>query len=260
MKLPAIICSCLLGLFVWQTASAQDEPRTIHVFVALCDNANQGIAPVPAKIGNGQAPDHNLYWGAAYGVRTFFRKHHDWELLLQEVPDSPEILERVVFRHRHQAVYLVADAYDGARIQSSIEDFFQACSGNQGEMLCVAGEEIASGGQAKLLAYVGHNGLMEFRVPDPPPALYPFDRQAIILSCVSRDYFAPQLRQTKAEPLLWTTGLMAPEAYTLSAAMDAWIKERPDEEIQQAAAAAYHQYQKCGLRGASRLLVSGYRE
>jgi hypothetical protein len=30
--------------------------RTIHVLVALCDNAHQGIVKVPAGIGNGQPP------------------------------------------------------------------------------------------------------------------------------------------------------------------------------------------------------------
>ncbi|MBS1655648.1 MAG: hypothetical protein JSU05_12430, partial [Bacteroidetes bacterium] len=40
--------------------------KTIHVFVALCDNKYQGIVPVPAKIGNGQDPANNLYWGCSF--------------------------------------------------------------------------------------------------------------------------------------------------------------------------------------------------
>lgn len=43
--------------------------RKVHVFVALADN-RQGIAPVPARIGNGQDPANNLYWGARYGIKT----------------------------------------------------------------------------------------------------------------------------------------------------------------------------------------------
>src|SRR6188474_1339529 len=52
--------------------------KTIHVFVALCDNKYQGIVPVSAKIGNGQDAASNLYWGAAYGVKTFFSKSSEW--------------------------------------------------------------------------------------------------------------------------------------------------------------------------------------
>ena len=46
------------------------RPVVIHVVVALCDNANQGIVPVPNKLGDGRDPGSNLYWGALYGLRT----------------------------------------------------------------------------------------------------------------------------------------------------------------------------------------------
>ena len=48
--------------------------KSIHIFVALCDNENQGIVKVPASIGNGQKPSTNLYWGCGYGIKTFFKK------------------------------------------------------------------------------------------------------------------------------------------------------------------------------------------
>ena len=58
------------------------QARIIHVFVALCDNKYQGIVPVPEKIGNGQDPKNNLYWGCGYGAKSFFIKHStDWTLL-----------------------------------------------------------------------------------------------------------------------------------------------------------------------------------
>ncbi|HEV8272259.1 MAG TPA: hypothetical protein VGQ04_13200, partial [Chitinophagaceae bacterium] len=71
--------------------------KTIHVFVALCDNKYQGIVPVPAKMGNGQDAATNLYWGAAFGVKTFFNKSSDWKII--EVKKSPaeNILERILF-------------------------------------------------------------------------------------------------------------------------------------------------------------------
>jgi phage-related baseplate assembly protein len=64
------------------------------------------------------------------------------------------------------------------------------------------------------------------------------------------------MRDTKSEPLLWTTGLMAPEAYTLKAALDGWARAESDESIRQRAAGAYDKYQKCGLRAALRLFSS----
>ena len=61
--------------------------KTIHVFVALCDNRYQGIVPVPAKIGNGQDAATNLYWGAVYGIKTFFNKSSEWKLI--EIKKNP---------------------------------------------------------------------------------------------------------------------------------------------------------------------------
>jgi len=75
---------------------------------------------------------------------------------------------------------------------------------------------------------------------------------------VSKNYFGPYLEKTGARPLVWTTGLMAPEAYTLKWAIDGWILGETDLQIRERAAAAYHKYQKCGMRGARNLLVTGY--
>ncbi|MBL7941399.1 MAG: hypothetical protein JNM00_01450, partial [Flavobacteriales bacterium] len=105
------------------------EAKVIHAFVALCDNKNQGIVPVPEKIGNGQDPNGNLYWGCGYGLRTFLKKDLDWTLISTEKNPAPQILERCIFEHKQTGAVLVAEAYDGAAIKQCITDFFLACSG-----------------------------------------------------------------------------------------------------------------------------------
>src|SRR6185503_14415974 len=112
------------------------EPNSfpvIHVFVALCDNVNQGIVPVSASLGNGDNPATNLYWGAAFGVKTFFGKSKDWELLATTPNPQAAILERLVFKHRTREVFLVADAYRGREIRGATMDFFGAAGGQPGE-------------------------------------------------------------------------------------------------------------------------------
>ena len=235
------------------------QTRTIHVFVALCDNLNQGIVRVPESLGNGQKPSTNLYWGAAYGVKNYFhRKSPEWSLVKVTKDPVAQILERVLFKHKSQDVYLLAEAYDGAAIKQAITDFLSASSGENPMAIRSDSTIIKFGGDADLLAFVGHNGLMEF---DLDRAFEPQDskkRQAIILACLSKDYFTHYLRQTGAYPLLWTTGLMAPEAYTVEWAVNKWISGDTNEQIRQKAAEAYHQYQKCGINGAKRLLVTGW--
>lgn len=87
----------------------------IHVFVALADNVNQGIVPVSASLGDGDSPKTNLYWGAAFGIRTFFSKSSDWELISVTSTPSAAILERCIFKHRRASLLMVADAYQGKR-------------------------------------------------------------------------------------------------------------------------------------------------
>src|SRR4030095_1980913 len=138
--------------------------KTIHVFVALCDNKYQGIVPVPARIGNGQDAATNLYWGAAFGVKTFFNKSSEWKLI--EIKKNPA---------------------------------------------------------ANILAYVGHDGLMDFSLSNEFEKQNDEDRKAIMLACISKKYFSSLIKSTGAEPLLWSTGLMAPEAYILHDAVNKWI-------------------------------------
>ncbi|MGA8622454.1 MAG: hypothetical protein WB660_28525, partial [Candidatus Sulfotelmatobacter sp.] len=61
-----------------------------------------------------------------------------------------------------------------------------------------------------------------------------------------------------AYPLLWTTNLMAPEAYTLKSALDGWIGGENNEQIRDRATGAYDKYQKCGVRAARRLFATGW--
>lgn len=251
-------CKILIGLFILINQSSH-ATQVIHVFVALCDNVNQGIVPVPTKIGNGQDPNNNLYWGCGYGVRTYFKKDDEWTLITQEKPAETQILERCVFKHKTRDAILVAEAYDGSQIKLCIEDFFRSCSGKHERKVTVDGKSIDAGGSANLVCYVGHDGLMDFSIDQNICSAPTKTKDAIMLACISQSYFSQHLKKTGANPILWTTGLMAPEAYTLEAAIAVWLKNGKTEEVRNAAAGAYSKYQKCSVKAALRLLVSGYK-
>jgi hypothetical protein len=243
-------------------SSAQPPVRVVHVFVALADNQHQGIVPVPARLGDGDAPAGNLYWGAAFGVKSFFRSSKDWELLSASPGPSLAILERCVFKHRSEDVYVVADAYRGSHISEAVTDFLSAASGLNSQTIVVkdkpASIAIVTGGGADLVVYVGHDAFMDFQIKPVMAGNTTKPRMAIVLACASKSYFAPYLKNARATPLLWTTGLMAPEAYTLKAALDGWIANEDGESVRQRAAQAYDKYQHCGLRAAQRLFVTGW--
>jgi hypothetical protein len=244
------------------TAAPQPAKRTsgklIHVLVALCDNQYQGIVPVPARIGNGDDPANNLYWGASFGVKTFFKRANDWRLIADAKNPRAEILERLVFKHQTKDVYLVADAYRGREIKRCVADFFDFSSGRAGQTIKTNSIELQAGGGADLIAYVGHDGLMDFALDSYPQKADGAQRDAVMLACLSKRYFAEPLRKTGARPLLWTTGLMAPEAYVLKAAIDGWMSNEDGNGIRRRAATAYNQYQRCGMNASLRLFSTGW--
>ncbi len=251
------ILTSILAILICSSLYAQNTPRTIHVFVALCDNVHQGIVPVSKTLGNGEDPRNNLYWGALYGVKTFFRRSENWELISTKENPTSEIMERCIFKHQSGDVYLIADAYRGREIRKATDDFFQAASGNNKEFISVEADNeqvsLGIGGNSELIAYVGHDGLMDFDLDNYPSSADNQSRQVIILACASRQFYCEPLENTGAKPLLLTTGLMAPEAYTLESAVEGWILNEGDEEIRLRAADAYREYQKCGIRAASNL-------
>jgi hypothetical protein len=157
---------------------------------------------------------------------------------------------------------MIADAYRGKEISKATWDFLAAAAGQPGELIEVLHQadtiRFYSGGSADVVAYVGHNGLMDFALTNTPAARDDKQRKAIVLACASKSYFAPLLRRTGAEPLIWTTNLMAPEAYVLSAALDGWIDAQHPDQIRQRVARAYHSYQHCGLNAANRLFAAGW--
>ncbi|HMD08770.1 MAG TPA: hypothetical protein VKH63_14635 [Candidatus Acidoferrum sp.] len=254
-----------LGAFLFcvsGVAKAQTKPRVVHVFVALADNEHQGIVPVPAFLGNGDDPARNLYWGAAFGVRTFFKNAPEWREILYFKHPNSYLLERSIFQSRNQEVLLVADAYRGSEIKQALTDFFRAAAG-------ITEKQATSGGivggvafqvptTADLVVYVGHDGLMDFPLTVDFGGRSESKYSAIILACASRSYFRTLLRASGATPLLWTNGLMAPEAYTLKAALDGWILQESKEEIRKRAAVAYAKYQKCSDVAAMRLFSSDW--
>jgi len=241
-----------------EIAKIQNPGKVVHVLVALCDNENQGIVPVPAFLGNGEDTQKNLYWGAAYGVKTYFSKSANWQKLAEINNPKENVLQRIVFKHKTENVYLVADAYRGSKMRETIDDFFAGVAGAKRENVALKDLTLQILGSANLVAFVGHNGLMDFKLENQPAKKDDDERDAVILACASRNYFSAPLKKTSAKPLLWTSNLMAPEAYILHDALEGWVKKETDEQVQTRAAAAYAKYQKISLKSAQNLLVTGW--
>ena len=224
----------LLALVIFASCARAAEKR-IAVFVGLCDNATQGIVKVGAKIGDGNKPDDNLYWGCTDGLKSFFKASRRWKLEKRETETGDErILERLTFRHvSHQAV-LVAEAWRG----SNLKDCYTAC------------EKAMLSGDNQLVAFIGHNVLMDTAI-DAPAAKAKGKTDAIVLCCVSDRYFRQRLSAAGVRPVLLTTQLMYPGSFLLHDALEPWLAGKDPQGLRAAAGAAYARNQKIKLSAAT---------
>jgi hypothetical protein len=182
-----LVILCGLMFFDARSAAAQPPPRLVHVFVALADNAHQGIVPVPAALGNGDDPAKNLYWGAAFGVRTYFKKSAEWKEVATVNNPNSYLLERSVFVHGTSGTYLIADAYRGREIKQAITDFYRSAAGLVTEGSASAKKDFPA--TAALSVYVGHDGLMGFAIESRFQGDAKAHREAIMLACASKMFF-----------------------------------------------------------------------
>ena len=202
-------------------------PRTIEVFVALCDNETQGIVPVGKKIGDGNKPADNLYWGCDDGLWRYFNKSAKWKLLKTEKDVSKEVMVRLKYKHVDADLVLTASAYRGSAIKSCTKAF----------------EASLAKGDAALVAYIGHNGLMDFSLVSPAAGSEK-KPAAVVLCCKSESYFKDRITRLGGRPILLTDQFMYPGSFLLHDAIEEWRKGKSLEAIRVAAGRAYARNQK----------------
>ena len=224
-----LVLTCLAG----GTSLAAPRVKQVRVFVALCDNRTQGIVPVGEKIGNGDDPEANLYWGCSDGMGRWFAKSGNWVVSRLERDVSAVLLRRLTLRHVDGDIELVAEAYRGSAMRECVRDF----------------EAAAASGKHDLVAFIGHNGLMDFTLEAPRGS----DGNAtavVVLCCLSERYFGERLRAAGCRPLLMTQQLMYPGSFLLGAALETWRQGGSAEVVREAAAAVYAKNQKISVRAA----------
>lgn len=230
--------------------------KVVHLYVALCDNASQGIAPVPEKIGNGDDPANNLYWGCSDGARSCFSGSKLWKRIgVGKVPGQPAILERAVFRHKKTRALLVADAWRGSAIKPCTEEFIRSVAGQHYESHSFQDDKgqhkINIAGGADFLAFIGHNGLMDFQaaaLPANPHRLQKVD--VAILCCKSNAYFAEIVAKAKVRPVLATASNMYPGAFILRDVLEGWLAGEDRSKLRTRAAKAYAKNQGISVKSA----------
>ena len=236
-------------------------PLVVHVKVPLCDNENQGIVPTSPSLGNGMDLKRNLYWATSKGMKRFFNELSDWTLLSSELDPSENVLERVVFKKKYKngaIVYLVADAYRGDRMVACLQDHFNSLSGVLKDTMVIGSDTVGIYGNADLLAFNGHNGLMDETVFFEKN-VDGIARDAVTIACISGDYFKTRYDATNSYPLVHTTNLLYPGAFILEGIINSWANLESAKECKIAAGNGYYKYKpKSGPNGSQNLFSSGW--
>ena len=100
------------------------------------------------------------------------------------------------------------------------------------------------------MAYIGHNGLMDFSLQEEVLICEGPGRDVIVLCCMSERYFTAPLGKVRARPVLMTTQLMYPGGFLLRDALAGWTRGESTHRIRERTAAAYSRNQGISLKAA----------
>ncbi len=237
----------------------KQEPIVVHTFVPLYgyDSIFSENYPVWA---DGTNLETNLYWGAGHGMKVYFSKFDNWKLVSAEKNAKDKVAERLIFTKKFgngAEVYLIADAYRGYDMLPCLNDFFAAVSENNLDSIALEDKKIPANGNANLIVFNGHNGLMDYNLLlIPKKCKNP--KETALIACYSGDYFNEHLQKYYAYPLLTTKGLIPAESYILASLIEPWVLLKTDNEIMQAIVSKFAKIHKKKKDEVEQLFKTGW--
>lgn len=241
------------------------KPLVVEVHVPLCDN--QFTRCGNAKLGDGDNPDTNLYWSTTPGLGVWFaRKGGGWTRVFHATggkdTGDPDVLELHVYRRtittpaawrkrgapKTYEVDLVIHGWRGSAIDKALAAYAADVSGQGTRTVTLAGKtQLAAGGAARIVAFVGHNRLMDLDHFDWPKAGDDI-KGTIAIACHTKSYMKDDVPAATRVPLLMTNDFLFSNAAPLEAAVLAFARGGGYSAIRTDAATAYAAIQKREVR------------
>lgn len=238
-------------------------PLVVEVHVPLCDSS---IIPCGnAKLGDGDNPETNLYWATTPGFgRWFARRGGGWTraLATTTATGDKDVLALHVYRKtvttpaawrkrgapKRLAIAVVIRAWRGTAIDRALAAYAEDVSGKGERRVTLGdGQALAAGGAAQIVAWVGHNRLMDveaFTWPEPATSA----RGAIAIACHTAAYMEANVPAPTRVPLLMTRDFLFANAAPLEAAVLAFAAGGSYARIRRDAATAYAGVQQREVR------------
>jgi hypothetical protein len=245
------------------TDLAAGKPLVVEIHVPLCDSTI--IACGNAKLGDGDNPETNLYWSTTPGFGEWFaRKGSGWKRVLkQKAADTgdTDVLAVHVYRRsviapaswrkrgspKQFEIDLVIHGWRGKAIDRALAAYAVDVSGAGARIVTLDdGTTIEAGGAAQLVAWVGHNRLMDLEKFDWPAPGHD-SKGAIAIACDTAPYMKAAVSAATRVPLLMTSDLLFANAAPLEAVVLAFASGGDYARIRRDAATAYAGVQRSSL-------------
>ncbi len=238
---------------------AAGKPLVTQVHVPLCDHTI--LACGNAKLGDGDNPETNLYWATTPGFgRWFARRGSGWRRVLKQTAadtGDADLLAVHVYRRTVSAptawrrqgaptafeVDVVIHGWRGTAIDRALAAYAADSAGGAARTLALAdGSTLEAGGAAQLVAWVGHNRLMDVDTYAwPPPAAQA--QGTIAIACHTAAYMQDVVPAATRVPLLMTRDFLFANAAPLEATVLAFVRGGTYATMRRDAAAAYGKVQ-----------------
>ncbi len=240
------------------------KPLVVEVHVPLCESTI--IACGNKKLGDGDNPDTNLYWSTTPGFGEWFaRRGSGWKRMLKQTAATSgdaDILAVHVYRRSVTTpaawkkrgapakleIDIVVHGWRGTAIDRALAAYAADVSGSVARTLTLDdGSTLNAGGAAQIVAWVGHNRLMDlesFQWPTPGT----MTKGAIAIACHTAAYMEESVPSATRVPLLMTRDFLFANAAPLEATVLAFAGGGNYAKIRLDAATAYAGVQKREVR------------
>lgn len=247
---------------------AAGRPLVVQVHVPLCEAT---IIPCGnAKLGDGDRPSGNLYWATGEGFLGWFgRKGGGWKQVLATdgaAIGEADVLDLRVWRRElatpaawrragapaRFAMIVVAQAWRGTEIDAALARYGEDLYGAHAQAIALPdGTSIAAGGDAHIVAYVGHNRLMDLQSFDWRAIAKRGDdrpRGVVAIACHTAPYMQDVVPGARQVPLLLTRDFMLASAAALEGTTLAFARGGDYKAIRRGGAQGYADGGKKPLR------------
>jgi hypothetical protein len=226
------------------------KPLVVEVHVPLCDNEFTRCGN--AKLGDGDNPGTNLYWSTTPGLGVWFaRKGSGWTRTVHKTggkdTGDPDVLEL----HEYHRTITTPAAWRklGAPKTYELDIIIHGWRGSAIDkaLAAYANDVSGKGTSARIVAFVGHNRLMDLEKFDWPEAGDDV-KGTIAIACHTKSYMKEDVPAATRVPLLMTNDFLFSNAAPLEAAVLAFARGGGYAEIRKDAATAYAGIQKKEVR------------